>query len=68
MVGRHPDAAAFGVFLGEAVGDLGQRLGRRDPDRDRNPGPLLDRAAQLARMRFKRASKPARLRNASSIE
>jgi hypothetical protein len=46
-------AAAIGVLLGETVGDLGERLAGRDPDRYRNPGPLSHGAAQLAGMGFK---------------
>ena len=43
---ENADPAGGGVLLRQAVGDLGQRLRRRDSDRDRNPRPLLDRASQ----------------------
>ena len=42
--------AGGGVLLRQAIGHLGQRLRRRNSDRDRNPGPLLHRASQIARM------------------
>src|ERR1700761_2475133 len=56
------------VLLREAVGDFGERLRRRDANRDRNARPLLDRAPQLARMRFEAQLETGELRNASSIE
>jgi hypothetical protein len=52
------DPAGGGVLLRQAIGDLGQRLRRRDSDRDRNPGPLLHRASQIARMRFELGFEP----------
>jgi len=52
FVEKATDPAGGGVLLRKAVRDLGERLRRRDPDRDRNPRPLLDRAPQLARMRL----------------
>jgi hypothetical protein len=50
---QQADAAAIGVFLCKAVRDLGDHLGRRDTDRHRNPGPLLHRSPQVARVGFK---------------
>ena len=52
FVEKTTDAGGCGVFFREAVRDLRERLRRRDPDRDRNSGPLQHRAPQLARMRL----------------
>ena len=58
------DPAGGRVLLRHAVRGLGERLGRRDPDRDGNTGPLQHGSAQRPRM----ALKPASPRKASSIE
>ena len=61
----------FLILLGDVIGDLGQRLGRRDADRDRNAGPLQHRGAQRAGVRFEARcaeSLSTMPRKASSIE
>jgi hypothetical protein len=45
--GDRPYPGGCGVFLGDVVGGLGQRLGRSDADADWNAGPLLHRAADV---------------------
>jgi hypothetical protein len=50
---QETDPARRRRFLRGAVGDLGERLRWGYADRNRNPRPLLDGAAQLAGMGFK---------------
>ena len=59
FVHQQKHAAGRRVLLGAAVRDLGERLGRRDADRDRNPGPLQHGPAQLAGMAFQPALETA---------
>ena len=50
-------AAVFLIPLRDVIGDLGERLGGRNADRDRNASPLPHRGAQRARVRFEARAK-----------
>ncbi len=49
----------FLILLRHVIGDFGERLGRRDADRHRNPGPLKHGGAQRPGMAFEARAEAA---------
>ena len=52
LIEQQHHAAMFLILLRDVIGDLGQRLGRRNTDRHRNAGPLQHGGAQRPGMAF----------------